>query len=283
MTVLTPGRVLLAVLLVIVTLGLTYSRLPTWKQEREVAAPDRSSKRTAAIDWDKRFWFVPNDVRNCSEMRQRQLELPASVKLAYEEFDRTVQRHAQNELEGYTSKIADAIRIYLELASHPSVKTICETGFNAGHSTFGWLTINPRAKVYSFDIGRHAYSKPMAQHIRRLYPGRFNITWGDSRKTLPEFRRQHVDVLCDLVIIDGGHTTDICKSDLLNFKKMANSDTVVILDNYPQKSAKFVKILGDVWEWAKRNGVISEIFRCHVDRKPHDFGFSVGRYINNTM
>ncbi|KAK2145072.1 hypothetical protein LSH36_704g00025 [Paralvinella palmiformis] len=111
--------------------------------------------------------------------------------------------------------------------------TICETGFNAGRSTFGWLTINPDAHVYAFDIGQHPYAKPLADHLQDLYPERFHVTWADSTKTLPEFRRQHVHVSYDLIIIDGGHATDICRSDLLNFKKTANKDSVIILDNYP--------------------------------------------------
>jgi len=138
-----------------------------------------------------------------------------------------------SHIEGYTAKIKEAFRAYLELASHSSVKTICETGFNAGRSTFGWLTINPDAHVYAFDIGQHPYAKPLVDHLQNLYPERFHVTWADSTKTLPEFRRQHVHVSYDLIIIDGGHTTDICRSDLLNFKKMANKDSVIILDNYP--------------------------------------------------
>ncbi|KAK2147369.1 hypothetical protein LSH36_556g00051 [Paralvinella palmiformis] len=96
--------------------------------------------------------------------------------------------------EGYTGQITVPFKAYLELASHSSVKTICETGF---------FTVN---------------------------------------------------IL-----------------------------SIVILDNYPQKSWRFNQILGDVWEWTKRNGEISEIFRCHVDAKPSDFGFSVGKYLTRCM
>ncbi|KAK2150229.1 hypothetical protein LSH36_417g04010 [Paralvinella palmiformis] len=237
----------------------------------------------SAIDWNERFWFVPNDVRNCFQLFSGNYNLSASFVEEYNKFIIAYQEIMKEKTprEGYTGLITVAFKAYLELASHSSVKTICETGFNAGHSTFGWLTINPNAHVYTFDIGVHRYAKPMAKYIRSLHPERFTITWGDSRKTLPAFHRQHPEVSCDLIVIDGGHTTDICKADFFNFKQMASADSVVILDNYPQKSWKFNKILGDVWEWAKRNGEVSEIFRCHVDRKPSDFGLSVGKYINS--
>ncbi|KAK2141539.1 hypothetical protein LSH36_1085g00014 [Paralvinella palmiformis] len=237
------------------------------------------------VNWDRRFWFVPNDVRDCIQLFGGNSFINGSFIGEYNtfntEFKKITEQNAPNE--GYTAQISVAYKAYLGLASHSSVKTICETGFNAGHSTFGWLTINPNAHVYSFDIGVHQYAKPMAEYIRKLHPERFNITWGDSTKTIPIFHRQHPEVLCDLIIIDGGHTTGICKADLLNFKKMANNDSIVILDNYPQKRWRFNQILGDVWEWAKRNGEISEIFRCHVDAKPSDFGFSVGKYLTRCM
>ena len=129
----------------------------------------------------------------------------------------------------------------------------------------------------------------MEEHLNKLYPGRLHVTWGDSRKTLPDFRREHPDVTCDVMIIDGGHTTEFCKSDFLNFKEMATDvDNVLILDNYPQKTAgaiNMIKELGDVWEWAKRNGEIMEIFNCETDYTTltgkvikDGFGFSVGRY-----
>ena len=140
--------------------------------------------------------------------------------------------------------------------------------------------------MFSFDIGSHPYAMLIEKHLHKLYPGRLQVTWGDSKKTLPVFRRQHPDVTCDVIIIDGGHTTDVCKSDFLNFKEMATDvDNVVILDNYPQKSADSIKELGNVWEWAKRNGEIIEIFNCDTDYVTlsghvikDGFGFSVGRF-----
>jgi hypothetical protein len=122
----------------------------------------------------------------------------------------------------------------------------------------------------------------MAEHIKNLYPGRFHITWGDSVKTLPDFRRKYPNVTCDVIIIDGGHTTEICKSDFVNFRMMASVDNVIIMDNYPQKGWGFMTSLGDCWEWAKRNAQVAEIFNCYVAGEVNmDFGCSVGRMITS--
>ena len=66
-----------------------------------------------------------------------------------------------------------------------------------------WLTANPRAHVYSFDLNRWPITDVMVNYIKERFPERFNITFGDSTKTLPEFHRQNLDVKCDLVVIDG--------------------------------------------------------------------------------
>ena len=58
-----------------------------------------------------------------------------------------------NGIEGHSGKYRYLSRLYHWLASRPWVNTVCETGFNAGHSTLQWLTGSDHAKVYSFDIG----------------------------------------------------------------------------------------------------------------------------------
>ena len=39
---------------------------------------------------------------------------------------------------------------YARLAGSPAIRTICEVGFNAGHSTAIWLASNPTGVVRSF-------------------------------------------------------------------------------------------------------------------------------------
>ena len=91
-----------------------------------------------------------------------------------------------------------------------------------GHSAFIWLNSKENVKLYSFDIGEHNYTKPAAQLLQSIFPGRLHIKYGDSRWTLPEFYKLHPDVSCDLVVIDGGHYQNVPGKDLINFRKMAS-------------------------------------------------------------
>ena len=83
----------------------------------------------------------------------------------------------RHHLEGHSGGFSQQTITYLALVNKTSfIKTVCETGFNAGHSTLAWLAGNMNTHVYSFDLGRHAYSRPMAAHLQAKFPGRLNVT-----------------------------------------------------------------------------------------------------------
>ena len=61
-----------------------------------------------------------------------------------------------------------------------------EIGFNAGHSAAMVLSSFPQARVKSFDICAHAYVDPNAKLLEAKFgPGRFGLTCGDSRMSIP--------------------------------------------------------------------------------------------------
>jgi len=56
-------------------------------------------------------------------------------------------------VEGHSGLFATQTKAMHYLASRPSIRHICETGFNMGHSSFNFVTSNPNAIVHSFDLG----------------------------------------------------------------------------------------------------------------------------------
>lgn len=142
-------------------------------------------------------------------------------------------------LEGhidYRGELAKQSAKYDEWAKTLKLNTICETGFNAGHSALRFLARSD-AKLYEFDLGSHAYSKVAADFLHHKFPGRLNITWGDSLQELTKFRERNPDLQCDLVVVDGGHGAEVCASDLQNFGKMAAPNAIVAIDDTPCKEA----------------------------------------------
>jgi len=108
--------------------------------------------------------------------------------------------------------------------------TICQTGFNAGHSALRFL-LHSNAHVYLFDLGSHDYAKPAADWIQDRFPDRHSVIWGDSAQTLPSFHEQNPNLKCDLIFIDGGHSKEIAQADFGNFRAMATSTSKVFIDD----------------------------------------------------
>ncbi|KAI0221060.1 hypothetical protein LSAT2_027517, partial [Lamellibrachia satsuma] len=110
-------------------------------------------------------------------------------------FERELSRvHGEGFVMGHSGGSDPQSRFYYWLAGRPWVKTVCETGFNAGHSTLQWLTGSDDTIVYSFDIGSFKYTRPMADYLNKTFPGRLHLVIGDSLETLPHFSDSNLDV-----------------------------------------------------------------------------------------
>lgn len=108
---------------------------------------------------------------------------------------------------------------------------ICETGFNLDHSALSWLTASPMVKLVSFDLGEHFYSRWSSERMKKLYPDRFDIIFGDSVETLPAYFARNDSVVCDLAMVDGGHSHQVCTADLNNFFPKLPSGGIIMVDN----------------------------------------------------
>lgn len=120
------------------------------------------------------------------------------------------------------------------LAGVPGNVTVCETGFNFGHSAFNVLTANDKLRVFSFDLGNHLYARKMAVNLAEMFgPGRINVEFGDSQTSIPNFKSKKLLPLCDIIFIDGGHTFDVAKADITNLATHASKHNVIIMDDHP--------------------------------------------------
>ena len=109
-----------------------------------------------------------------------------------------------------------------------SKNSILEVGFNGGHSVVLYLYSNPQIKIRSYDICSHRYPEKCANYIKEQNLYNFELIKGDSSKTLKSNENKEI---FDLIHVDGGHTVDLVKSDLINCKKFADKDTIVVFDD----------------------------------------------------
>jgi len=177
--------------------------------------------------------------------------------------------------EGHSNQLPELTMVMNTLASKPGVKTICETGFNGGHSALRWV-LHSQAHVYSFDLGQHAYAAPAAQWIQAKYPGRHTATWGDSTVTLPKFAAEHPDVKCDLIFVDGGHSEMVANLDMKNFKVLAAPHTNVVMIDDVYCSSSWCQGPTSAWRTYVTSGVVKET--SYKVMMQNTRGWAVGTY-----
>ena len=191
-------------------------------------------------------------------------------------LDKYLRSKGHSKFEGYSKEVPDQLKILKQIICKKDVKNILEIGFNAGHSSCFFLENNPQCKVLSFDIGIHKYVAPAKEFINSKYPKRHSLFIGDSTKTIPNFNNNK---LYDIIFIDGGHDYEIAIQDLMNCKKFAHKDTIVIMDDtiYNKEWEKDYTI-GPTKSWNEgiQNNIITNIENIDFS---NGRGMSWGKYI----
>jgi len=111
-------------------------------------------------------------------------------------------------------------------------KSICEIGFNAGHSVLAMILENPNARYVLFDLGTHAYARPCFEYLKKTFPQTtMEIFWGDSRETLATYHKEHPEAVFDLIHIDGGHQSEVYIVDWKNSLNVTSRGSLIIFDD----------------------------------------------------
>lgn len=143
---------------------------------------------------------------------------------------------------------------------------ILEIGFNAGHSCLLFLLSNPENKIDCFDICEHSYTNLCFDYLSKTFPGRINLYQGDSKKTLPDFKRENPEKFYDLIHIDGSHEINDANCDFYNTFCLSQKNGFVIFDdvNLPQ--------MKHLWNLFVKDGHVREVYSLPVETYPHVIG-----------
>jgi predicted O-methyltransferase YrrM len=171
--------------------------------------------------------------------------------------------------------MATQFSIYARIFEKCSVKSIVEIGFNAGHSTLVMLMSNPHARIQSFDLGEYNSARTALASLKLQYPRRdFDVTWGDSRQTVPAFAQSYTGPKFDVIVVDGGHSYEVARADMINMRPLGNKDSILIVDDTFCTAVYCVdKAMDDL----EREGVLQV-----VERIPLSFnerGLTIARYL----
>lgn len=120
---------------------------------------------------------------------------------------------------------------YASYASQEWIRTICEVGFAAGHTTVIWTHSNPNVSIFSFDdygkpnVVKHAYSKFKSNKI--------TLIRGNSMVQVPDFVMKHFPkISCDLISIDGAHHANYPAADMDSLRLIASARNIVLIDDF---------------------------------------------------
>ena len=100
---------------------------------------------------------------------------------------------------------------------------LLEVGVNAGHSALLALSASPKLEYYGVDIMTHAYTVECVDFLKAEFPGRVHLFPGDSREVLPRLADRREELNFDIFCVDGGHTSEICLSDMSNCIRIAKA------------------------------------------------------------
>jgi predicted O-methyltransferase YrrM len=175
---------------------------------------------------------------------------------------------------GYATSASAQADQYAALVADSTVKTICETGFNAGHSALLFLHANPHARLISFDLGKLPVTNVVQKWMKEKFCDRFEFVKGDSVHTVPQYFSEHPDVHCDFVSVDGGRSVSEVEADISNFAASARSGAVVAVDDTPC-SAEYCKGPTTAWDAALTKDTLVPLDRVKISS---DRGFSVATF-----
>jgi len=163
----------------------------------------------------------------------------------------------------------DAIQERAQARSGSDV-LFCEIGFNVGHSAVLALESHPTVKYngYSLDM---KISRTVLDYLKEKYPGRVEVTFGDSVKTMHNITR----VDCDILVVDGGHFFPQAQADLRNMKRFARSDASRLFIDDATCLAHWCKGPTGAWRQAIEDGFVVQE-RCYKMNSSH--GFCQGNY-----
>lgn len=164
----------------------------------------------------------------------------------------------------YTDMFLNKTKNISNMVLNKNIKNVMEIGFNSGFSTLLMLITNPNLNINCYDLGEHKYTMPCYEKLKETFGDRINIVIGDSTITLQNVNEQY-----DLIHIDGGHSTEVAESDIINCYRLSKDKTILIMDDYDFPN------LHDLWDKYIRIYNLKQLQISVYDSPHHDIKYVV--------
>ena len=161
---------------------------------------------------------------------------------------------------------------YQRTAGRGAAATLCEVGFNAGHSAAALISASdavPAGGAQYFGFGFDAMRKQEGGGINGVLYDRLNaslseramtLTWGRSQDTVPPFFQELPQrARCNVVSIDGSHAFQDVLDDLRHFKDAVEPGNHIIVADDTRCKSWFCEPPTRAWIAAVDEGLIREL------------------------
>ena len=167
---------------------------------------------------------------------------------------------------GHVGQVDEETRALRELATRSGVETVCEVGFNAGHSAVLFLS-GLRTRLIEFDKLELPYSQASKELIQTLFPNRTTFYHGGSVRVLGEYANRSATVAtpeysrrptCDLWFVDGMHGRGVPMHDLTNALRVSSPNAIIVADDCTDR---FPEVSQAWWSLVKSGQLTHETYR----------------------
>jgi predicted O-methyltransferase YrrM len=167
--------------------------------------------------------------------------------------------------------------IFLCLLAKYGYSPIVEFGTFRGRTTYN-LALNSRQKIYTIDVGdsvgqtldmnanieKHEYPKYKSGELFLFAPddirNKIQLIIGDSRSlNLSELYGQ-----TGMVIVDGGHSYEVCKSDSEKALNLVRKGGIIVWDDYDPYWPGVIKALDELSSKVKLYHLVKEHLVVHL-------------------
>jgi hypothetical protein len=139
---------------------------------------------------------------------------------------------------GHSGQFIEEVDSLFDVAFRLQPSTVCEVGFNVGHSLATFMSASSNASYIGFDFplpSNGDLNKEMGKLLQSVFPRhKLRFVWGKSHETVPVFFAEqplHSEVLCNLVSVDGSHAYEDAIADLRNFRGHTTREHIIFADD----------------------------------------------------
>ena len=203
------------------------------------------------------------------EVREPSARLQATIKLLDETAARSGYQKAMGNSGQVPGEIAMLERLGIPRDGQRIVETVCEVGFNAGHSAAAMLLHN-NATLHEFDVMSLKWSRACMAEIQRLYPGRVVLHEGDSKvmgRGFAKLVQRGKAKPCDVFFVDGLHSNPQVFWDFYTAINATRPGGLIMADD---TTAQFKTVL-KMWQIHAARGDIVEP-RCAYPIRNNQIG-----------